>query len=257
MKYFLFFFVTCAFLCFSACKSENSVAHDHKEEVKEPKSKSSQKIVTVSNTENVNVQIKESENVVASNVEDSADKKGNGMENESTSTPEELVQKAINTKPTAKVDNQPIQKVKNKAKKPVKKPKPNPVKSAPIEYLPKIKFDELSYDFGEITEGDIIKHNFTFTNVGKTKLSIEKATASCGCTKPSFPFIDIQPGETGYIGVTYHSVSKEGPQKPTITVFSNAHPNQMTLHLTGTVLPKTQEDANDTLEIMSQDTTKN
>ena len=174
-------------------------------------------------------------------------------------TADELVQKAINTKPTAKIVSIPAKEKTKPIVKPVRKPEPNPVKAPPTKYLPKVEFDEMSYDFGEITEGDIIKHNFTFTNTGKTNLSIEKATATCGCTKPSFPFIDIKPGETGYIGVTYNSVSKDGDQKPQITVFSNAIRKEITLSLTGIVKPKPQEELEediDTSESMPQDTTK-
>ncbi len=179
---------------------------------------------------------------------------------------EELLEKAKEIKAEAKAASalkkkpkkKPIKKVK---KKPIKKPESNPVESPPTKYLPKIVFDEMTYDFGEITEGDIIKHNFNFTNTGKLNLSVEKATASCGCTKPSFPFIDIEPGQTGYIGVTYNSVNKNGDQKPKITVFSNAYPNEMTLYLTGTVKPKPQEEKEEikdsTVIEMIQDTVKN
>lgn len=167
---------------------------------------------------------------------------------------DELVKKAMESKPTAKV----VAKLNGNNKKPVKKPKPDPVKSFPKKYLPKVEFDELSYDFGEIVEGDIIKHNFTFTNTGKTNLSIKKATATCGCTKPSFPFIDIEPGETGYIGVTYNSVNKDGDQKPEITVYSNADPKEITLYLKGTVKPKAKKEDEkiDSSSQMKQDTTK-
>ena len=159
---------------------------------------------------------------------------------EATST-EDLVKKEMESIPTAKViANSPTNTTKVKAK-PVKKPKPNPVKSAPVKYMPKIDFDEVSYDFGEIVEGNIINHNFTFTNTGKSNLSIEKAMATCGCTTPSFPFIDIKPGETGYIGVIYNSVNKDGDQKPEITVYSNALQKEMTLYLTGTVKAKAKE----------------
>lgn len=260
MKHSFFLIITCAVTIFSACKSDKAPTLVSEKKIEERVEKPSNlKVVTVNNTDNVTVQVQESDNVKASTDNVKIDDR-NQLNNENTSTPDELVQKAINTKPTAKVEPNPVKKTTKTEVKPVKKPKPNPVKSAPIKYLPKIEFAELFYDFGEITEGDIVKHDFTFTNVGKTKLSIEKATASCGCTKPSFPFIDIEPGETGYIGVTYNSVSKEGPQKPTITVYSNAHPNQMVLHLTGTVKPKPQEEEKEEKDeetTMPQDTTKN
>lgn len=157
-------------------------------------------------------------------------------EMDSVLTPDELVKKAMESQPTAKVTVQPTKEIE----KPEKKSKPDPIRSMPKQYLPKIEFDEMSYDFGDIVEGDIIEHKFTFINTGKNNLSIKKASATCGCTKPSFPFIDIEPGESGYIGVTYNSVNKNGVQKPEITVYSNADPKEITLYLNGTVKPKSK-----------------
>src|ERR1044071_3684921 len=45
-----------------------------------------------------------------------------------------------------------------------------------------IKFDEMKYDFGEITEGDKVDHTFNFTNSGNSPLIITGAIGSCGCT---------------------------------------------------------------------------
>ena len=216
------------------------------------------KTTHTSNTEN---EIIVSENNSSNDTVSASEEIDKSVKNvgDSDLTADELVKKAINTKPTAKNVSLPSEEKAKSAVKPVKKAKPNPVKAPPTKYLPKVEFDEMSYDFGEITEGDIIKHNFTFTNTGKTNLSIEKATATCGCTKPSFPFIDIKPGETGYIGVTYNSVNKDGDQKPEITVFSNAIRKEITLSLMGSVKPKPQEEIKediDASESMPQDTTR-
>lgn len=125
-------------------------------------------------------------------------------------------------------------------KQPVKKqPVKKPVKT--IVKKPAIEFVEPIHDFGEITEGDIIKHKFKFKNTGNAELIIKTAHASCGCTDPSFPFMGIPPGETGFIGVTYNSVSKDGPQKPDITITSNANKNPLVLYLSGNVKPKEKE----------------
>jgi len=241
-----------------ACKSDQSNKIVNKVEANKKVNVATPKVVTVSQSERANdVANKGNKASVAEKNSIESDTK-NG---EKEMTADELVQKAIDTKPIARVTKKTVSKTTKPAPKKKKKSrpakKPDPVRSAPKEYAPKLEFDEKIFDFGEITEGDIIKHNFTFTNNGKSNLSIEKATASCGCTKPSFPFIDIKPGETGYIGVTYNSVSKDGPQKPTITVFSNAEPKTMTLFLEGIVKPKPKEEIKEEEEPMAQDTTKN
>lgn len=138
---------------------------------------------------------------------------------------------------------EPATKKKPEAKKSTSKPKPptkkkTPPPPAPPKKMPEITFDNLSYDFGEITEGDKISHKFTFKNTGNAPLTVTKANATCGCTQPSFPFIDINPGETGYIGVDYYSVNKDGPQSPEITVYTNTSKDSTTLTLVGIVNAK-------------------
>ena len=98
-----------------------------------------------------------------------------------------------------------------------------------------IKFEELSHGFGKIKQGEVIKHDFKFTNVGKAPLVIKKVDVSCGCTFPSYPFIPIEPGKEGVIGITYDSKNKAGRQKPTITVVTNGSPRTLKLHLEGYV----------------------
>ncbi len=104
-----------------------------------------------------------------------------------------------------------------------------------------IVFEELRYDFGEILHGDKVQHDFVFTNQGEKDLEIKNVRVSCGCTKPSYPFLAIPPGGEGKIGVTYNSVGKKGYQRPTIRVFTN-DPDQpeVVLRLTGRVkvIPK-------------------
>ena len=117
---------------------------------------------------------------------------------------------------------------KKEVAKPKKKKKKKKARSA-------IKFEELSHGFGKIKQGDVIKHDFKFTNVGKAPLVIKKVDVSCGCTFPSYPFIPIEPGKEGVIGITYDSKNKAGRQKPTITVVTNGSPRTLKLHLEGYV----------------------
>lgn len=105
----------------------------------------------------------------------------------------------------------------------------------------KIKFDEIMWDFGEITEGDIIKKKFKFTNTGKAPLQIIGADASCGCARPTVPFLDIAPGESSEIGITYNSVNKEGDQTPEIIIESNTFPRYNVIKLKGTVKAKAKQ----------------
>ncbi len=109
---------------------------------------------------------------------------------------------------------------------------------------PKIVFDKIRHDFGEITQGDTVDYNFVFRNDGYAPLVINSCKVTCGCTQPSYPFIPIEKGEEGYIGVRYVSVGKEGMQKPLITVFTNASKEPITLMMSGKVTLPTDDKKN-------------
>jgi Protein of unknown function (DUF1573) len=64
---------------------------------------------------------------------------------------------------------------------------------------------------------------------------ITNATGSCGCTIPVFPTAPIAPGEKGSILVKFTAKNKFGPQKPTVTVTTNATPRLVKLQLDGWV----------------------
>jgi hypothetical protein len=90
--------------------------------------------------------------------------------------------------------------------------------------LPKMVFTDTVFDFGTITTGAKVTHVFKFKNEGQGDLIIASATASCGCTKPSFPHEVKHPGDTGSISVTFDSSNKLGKLEKRITVVSNTQP---------------------------------
>ena len=61
---------------------------------------------------------------------------------------------------------------------------PNQTTTTQIELNPnvKVKFDSEEYDFGEVLEGDKVKHAYEITNTGKELLKIHDVRTSCGCT---------------------------------------------------------------------------
>lgn len=95
--------------------------------------------------------------------------------------------------------------------------------------LPIIHFQKEVHDFGIIIQGEKVSHRFKFKNIGKNNLVIKNATASCGCTVPSFSQKPIAPGEEGEIEIVFNSANRSGRQTKTITVWSNTQPNQTKL----------------------------
>jgi hypothetical protein len=110
--------------------------------------------------------------------------------------------------------------------------------------LPEIKFEELEYDFGKITQGERVTHSFSFTNTGNSNLIISGASGSCGCTVPEWPQEPIAPGKKGKIDVVFSSEGKSGFQEKTITVVTNCEPATRVLRIkTDIIVPETAETA--------------
>lgn len=105
---------------------------------------------------------------------------------------------------------------------------------------PQITFAEDTHDFGTIKEdGGNVSYEFTFTNTGDAPLLIVNATASCGCTRPSFPKKPVAPGKSEKIKVTYVPVNRPGEFNKTVTVRTNAKKQKkVTLKIKGFVQPK-------------------
>jgi hypothetical protein len=107
-----------------------------------------------------------------------------------------------------------------------------------MESLPAISFDSNFHDFGEITEGVVAEHVFTFKNEGEGPLIISNAQGSCGCTVPVWPRQPIAPGETGEIKVSFNSSGRAGKQDKRVTLTTNAVPQTKVLNITSQVIAK-------------------
>ncbi|TAE24584.1 MAG: DUF1573 domain-containing protein [Cytophagales bacterium] len=114
-------------------------------------------------------------------------------------------------------------------------------KEAMAGKMPKIELKEKQvFDFGEITEGDTVEHNFQFTNAGEFPLVINNITASCGCTTPEWPRDPIAPGQESSIKVRFNSKGKVGLNNKTITIFANTEPAMSDLQFRVMVKPKSE-----------------
>ena len=192
------------------------------------------------------------ESVITQKDSQSKEDKSQNLDSKKTDDSFKKEKKSTVSEPAPKKVTTPVVK-KKKKKKPVKKV---------AKARAKIEFEEMLWDFGEITEGDIIKKKFKFTNTGNAPLQIIGADASCGCARPIVPFLDIAPGESNEIGVTYNSVNKDGDQKPEIIIESNTYPKHNVLKLRGTVKAKPKEKEKekinaDSLKVKQDTTEKN
>lgn len=101
-----------------------------------------------------------------------------------------------------------------------------------------IEFNEFTYDFGIIEEGEIVSHTYTFTNTSDELLVLSNARGSCGCTVPQWPREAIIPGETASITVDFNSKNKKGKRNQKVILTANTNPPQTFIYLTGEVFLK-------------------
>lgn len=105
----------------------------------------------------------------------------------------------------------------------------------------KMVFEEESFDFGEVNEGDVVEHVYKFTNTGKVPLIINNARSTCGCTVPEWPKEPIAPGEGGEIAVRFNTKNKKNKQQKPVTITANTYPANTKVFLSGFVKPKEGE----------------
>ena len=93
---------------------------------------------------------------------------------------------------------------------------------------PKIKFKEMSIDFGKVKQGKILTHVFVFKNEGDETLTIKRVRTSCGCTAALVSNKDIAPGKEGEIKVTLNTRGEGGKVAKYVQVESNdpSQPNK-------------------------------
>ena len=97
--------------------------------------------------------------------------------------------------------------------------------------LPEMKFEEEVFDFGTITQGEKVSHDFKFGNVGGNSLIISNAYADCGCTVPEVPKMPVQSGEENIIKVSFDSEGKSGIVTKQITLLTNCMPNKRIIRI--------------------------
>lgn len=101
---------------------------------------------------------------------------------------------------------------------------------------PALQFKEDTWDFGDIPQGTPVTHVFEFTSTGKQPVIVSQATASCGCTTPTWSKEPVLPGKTGNVSATFNA-AREGSFIKTVTVLSNTgDPKYLTIK--GNVIAK-------------------
>jgi len=102
-----------------------------------------------------------------------------------------------------------------------------------------VKFTELKYNFGKIKQGVPVTHVFEFTNISDQPLVIENATASCGCTTPTWPQQPTAKGKTNKITAGFNAAAP-GTFEKTVFVKVAGSQQPLELKISGEVLTAEQ-----------------
>lgn len=102
--------------------------------------------------------------------------------------------------------------------------------------LPVMKFEEDVFDFGNITQGEKVSHDFKFENTGESNLVISSAYADCGCTVAEVPKQPVAAGESNVIRITFDSSNKTGIINKSITVVTNCMPNKQVVKIKASII---------------------
>lgn len=146
-------------------------------------------------------------------------------------TPEPVVEKTVAepVAPRPQTDKPSVAQIAPEA--PVEKPQEGKG--------PRIKFESLINDLGDIDPGSNNITEFSFTNVGTALLKIVNVKPDCGCTQLTLEKKEYEPGESGVMKFKYHAVSRPGPVTRRIAVTTNdAVEPQITLTIKARVVER-------------------
>ena len=160
-----------------------------------------------------------------------------------------LLLSACNRDKTTEVGTQGMNAAANTASDAAANPaidNPNVVheNETPNPNAPVMKFAESEFDFGDIKPDSKVRHSFIFTNTGKSPLLIEDATASCGCTTPSWTKEPVAAGAQGRLEVQFDSHGKSGIISKQVAVRANTQPGITTILIKGNIPTTTAKTAN-------------
>lgn len=110
-----------------------------------------------------------------------------------------------------------------------------PVVKQPLSNA-EITFQEKSFDFGDIQQGNQVSHKFVFQNTGSEPLMVLQVQTTCGCTAPEWPKKPIPPGDSSEIVVNFNTTKKVGRQNKIITVYTNGKKAEEKLKIVANVL---------------------
>ena len=113
------------------------------------------------------------------------------------------------------------------------------VNGSTISATPRIVVDQPIYDFGSITNGSQVLHDFVIRNAGDAKLEINRVVSSCeACLRTSLEKTNIPPGGESVLHARLDLRLLDGTVSRAISIYCNDPNNDsLVVGLTGVVVP--------------------
>jgi len=105
--------------------------------------------------------------------------------------------------------------------------------------VPRIRFEKVTHNFGDVGPGTNHLCEFRFTNTGDGVLKIGQVSKTCGCTPFLLDKKEYAPGESGTLKVRYYAEPEYGSTTKQLFVHSNDRQNpKITLAIEARVVAK-------------------
>ena len=106
---------------------------------------------------------------------------------------------------------------------------------------PKLVIESAVHNFGTVSQGTKVSHDFTLRNAGDADLTIQRVVPSCGCTATSSSTDKVAPGANAQVHVEVDTTGFSGEKLKTVRLFTNdpTDPAAM-LTMQGTIVPDIQ-----------------
>lgn len=86
---------------------------------------------------------------------------------------------------------------------------------------PRLILEAPDFDFGQVTPGTVLKHQFKATNAGDAALSISRLQPECGCTTAVVGKKTLAPGESTELEVDFNTAGESGSVRKMVQVTSD------------------------------------
>jgi hypothetical protein len=96
-----------------------------------------------------------------------------------------------------------------------------PMTEEELAKAPRLVLNNKLHEFGSVNEGNTVETQFTLTNSGQQELQIRKTKGNCGCTVGTPEKMNLQPGESTTLKVSFNTNGRQGNQYKEVSIFTN------------------------------------